>query len=189
MEIGELLQKYRLEQGKTQKAWAGKVISPSFYSKVEKGLNRISAEDLLQLLEANQIPLWEFFSHLEGEAGRQNKWEKDLRARLMQAYYHGSQADFQELFQEVQASNFPDKEAFSSHKTLFHHIFISPVQMVLYKNLHYSSNLFYSHRKAMSILFSYFSVFFITFYCILFHRITLLRKFPGYYSLVRLIFP
>ena len=110
MEIGELLQKYRLEQGKTQKAWAGKVISPSFYSKVEKGLNRISAEDLLQLLEANQIPLWEFFSHLEGEAGRQNKWEKDLRARLMQDYYHGSQADFQELFQEVQASNFPDKE-------------------------------------------------------------------------------
>ena len=110
MEIGELLRKCRMEQGKTQKDWAGEVISPSFYSKVEKCLNRISAEDLLQLLEANQIPLWEFFSQLEGEAGRQKKWEKDLRARLMQAYYHGSQADFQELFQEVQASNFPDKE-------------------------------------------------------------------------------
>lgn len=110
MEIGELLQKYRIEQGKTQKSWAGNVISPSFYSKVEKGLNRISAEDLLRLLEANHIPLWEFFSHLEGNADQQKKWEKNLRARLMQAYYHGNQADFQQLFKEVQASNFPDKE-------------------------------------------------------------------------------
>lgn len=110
MEIGELLQKYRIEQGKTQKSWAGNVISPSFYSKVEKGLNRISAEDLLRLLEANHIPLWEFFSHLEGEAGQRKKWEKNLRARLMQVYYHGNQADFQQLSKEVQASSFPDKE-------------------------------------------------------------------------------
>ena len=110
MTIGEALLNLRKQLGLTQTEMAANVVSTSFYSKVEKGLNRISAEDLLQLLEANQIPLWEFFSQLEGEAGRQKKWEKDLRARLMQAYYHGSQADFQELFQEVQASNFPDKE-------------------------------------------------------------------------------
>ncbi|RMC51181.1 hypothetical protein [Lactobacillus sp. ESL0225] len=35
---------------KTKKAWAGNVISSSFYARVEKGLNRISAEDLIDLL-------------------------------------------------------------------------------------------------------------------------------------------
>ncbi|QYN55723.1 XRE family transcriptional regulator [Lactobacillus panisapium] len=36
MSVGELLKKYRIEKMKTQKEWAGNVISPSFYAKVEK---------------------------------------------------------------------------------------------------------------------------------------------------------
>ena len=55
MEIGELLKKYRLMHAETKKAWAGSVLSPSFYARVEKGTNRISANDLINLLHANNI--------------------------------------------------------------------------------------------------------------------------------------
>ena len=53
MTIGELLKDYRISQKKTQKQWAKDVISPSFYTKVEKNLSRISAEDLIELLHSN----------------------------------------------------------------------------------------------------------------------------------------
>lgn len=36
MTIGELLHDYRVEQGKRQKEFVGNIISPSYYSKVEK---------------------------------------------------------------------------------------------------------------------------------------------------------
>lgn len=36
MTIGELLKEYRLSQNKKQKEFIGQIISPSYYSKVEK---------------------------------------------------------------------------------------------------------------------------------------------------------
>lgn len=62
MQIGSLLKEYRLSQGKRQKEFVGEVVSQSYYSKVEKNANRITAEDLIDLLNYNNIPLWEFFS-------------------------------------------------------------------------------------------------------------------------------
>lgn len=50
MKISELLRHYRLQQAKTQKEWAGNVVSPSYYSKVEKDIHRITVEDLVELL-------------------------------------------------------------------------------------------------------------------------------------------
>lgn len=35
-QIGSLLKKYRLDQGKTQAKFVGHIISRSFYSKIEK---------------------------------------------------------------------------------------------------------------------------------------------------------
>ena len=46
MKISELLRHYRLQQAKTQKEWAGNVVSPSYHSKVD----RITVEDLVELL-------------------------------------------------------------------------------------------------------------------------------------------
>lgn len=50
MKISELLRHYRLQQAKTQKEWAGNVVSPSYYSRAEKDIYRITAEDLVELL-------------------------------------------------------------------------------------------------------------------------------------------
>ncbi|MBI0034003.1 helix-turn-helix domain-containing protein [Lactobacillus sp. M0396] len=57
MTIGELLKEFRIRNLKTQKEWTAGIVSPSYYSKVEKGIHRITAEDLLAILTANQIKL------------------------------------------------------------------------------------------------------------------------------------
>ena len=64
MTIGNLLKEYRIKAGKTQRSWIGEIISPSFYSKVEKGLSRISAEDLIELLRRNHVNLASFLMKL-----------------------------------------------------------------------------------------------------------------------------
>ncbi|ALS00989.1 hypothetical protein ATZ33_06295 [Enterococcus silesiacus] len=61
MNIGEALKYYRQMKNKTQSEFCGGVISVSFYSKVEHNESRISAEDLLLLLEKNEISLEDFF--------------------------------------------------------------------------------------------------------------------------------
>lgn len=64
MNIGELLKKYRTERGMSQKDWCDNIVSPSYYSKVEKDEHRITAEDLIHLLNKNSIDLTHFFIKL-----------------------------------------------------------------------------------------------------------------------------
>ena len=45
MTIGSLLKKYRLEQGKTQAKFVGKIISRSHYAKVENDQHQINVRD------------------------------------------------------------------------------------------------------------------------------------------------
>ena len=78
MTIRELLKDYRISQKKTQKQWAKDVISPSFYAKVEKNLSRISAEDLIELLHSNQIPVIDFFSKLNQKDKSINQQELEI---------------------------------------------------------------------------------------------------------------
>lgn len=61
MTIGELLKEERIKKGLTQKQFADGIVSTSYYSKVEKDGHRITAEDLIAVLEHNGIPLWSFF--------------------------------------------------------------------------------------------------------------------------------
>ena len=51
--------------------------NPSFYAKVEKNLNRISAEDLIDLLHSNQISLIDFF-------GKLNQSDKTLHQQKLE---------------------------------------------------------------------------------------------------------
>ena len=46
MEIGEALYHYRKKLCLTMEEMTVGIVTPSFYSKVEKGIHRISAEDL-----------------------------------------------------------------------------------------------------------------------------------------------
>ncbi|WP_338200045.1 hypothetical protein [Lactobacillus rizhaonensis] len=77
MTIEELLKDYRISQRKTKKQWAKDIISPSFYAKVEKNLNRISTEDLIDLLHSNQISLIDFF-------GKLNQSDKTLHQQKLE---------------------------------------------------------------------------------------------------------
>lgn len=73
MTIGKLLKQFRIENAKTQKEWVSGIVSPSYYSKVEKDKHRISADDLLAILRANKVDLWQFFSRLNHKLMRCNK--------------------------------------------------------------------------------------------------------------------
>lgn len=97
MKIYELLRQYRLEQGKTQKEWASNVISPSYYSKVEKNIHRISAEDLIALLEANNVSPIDFFSKLNSKAQLRHKQQATFERLAGDAYYQNSKAQLLRL--------------------------------------------------------------------------------------------
>ncbi|MBR7927554.1 helix-turn-helix domain-containing protein [Aerococcaceae bacterium zg-ZUI334] len=85
MEIGEVLRSYRRSLGLTQQEMAANILTTSYYSKVEKGYHRISAEDLFEILDLHGIKLLSFY-----EKYQENKNESQynrLMHQLFQAYY------------------------------------------------------------------------------------------------------
>ena len=87
MTIGNLLRQYRQEAGKTQRAWIGDIISPSFYSKIEKNTTRISAQDLIEILRYNHIDLASFFSKLDYRSKSEDELKKNVISKSIDAYY------------------------------------------------------------------------------------------------------
>ena len=81
MTIGELLKDYRIKQGKNQREFIAGIVSQSYYSKVEKEIHRITADDLLKILNHNGIPVKEFFEKLEIDP---NQWQIDKINKLME---------------------------------------------------------------------------------------------------------
>lgn len=110
MTIGELLKKYRLENLKTQKEWVGDIVSPSYYSKVEKNIHRITAEDLILLLKYNNIKLEEFFKQLNQEEETEEEQEDRLFNLALEANYKNSVDDLHKIKRIFEKSNFADKE-------------------------------------------------------------------------------
>lgn len=110
MTIGELLKDYRISQRKTQKQWAKDIISPSFYAKVEKNLNRISAEDLIDLLHSNQISLIDFFGKLNQSDKTLHQQKLEISRMANEAYYRNSKKGLQQLRDMVVECSLPDKD-------------------------------------------------------------------------------
>ena len=67
--IGDLLYKYRQSLGLTLSEMSADIVSISYYSKVEKGQHRISAEDLFDILNVHSISLETFINELTEEGG------------------------------------------------------------------------------------------------------------------------
>ncbi|MGL5900315.1 MAG: Rgg/GadR/MutR family transcriptional regulator [Lactobacillaceae bacterium] len=109
MTTGELLKDYRISQRKTQKQWSGDVISASFYAKVEKNLSRISADDLIELLHFNQIPLIDFFSKLRPKDKLIHQQELEIDRLINEAYYQNSKKELQQIRDIVAESKLPTK--------------------------------------------------------------------------------
>ena len=109
MTIGALLRQYRLEAGKTQRAWIGDVISPSFYSKVEKDLTRISAADLIELLRQNHVEIAAFFKQLDYQAESEDNLKKKINAQMTDAYYNFDIKRLKEIKQTIAGSQLASK--------------------------------------------------------------------------------
>lgn len=110
MTIGELLKEYRQKKRLTQKQFADGIVSTSYYSKVEKDEHRITAEDLIAVLEHNNIPLWSFFKELSLKGNFQHEYKINLEAEVMDAYYHSDSKRLEEIIQDLNNSNEPDKK-------------------------------------------------------------------------------
>jgi len=107
MKVRELLKSYRLSQAKTKKSWAGNVISPSYYARIENGTSRVSAEDLIKLLKHNQVSLPEFFDRFKEK--EQND-TKEITNLINQAYYNGSKEDIIKIRNKVLIGDLPNKK-------------------------------------------------------------------------------
>lgn len=110
MTIGQLLKQYRIENLKTQKEWAGNTISTSYYSKVEKDQHRITAEDLIALLHANNIKLWEFFGKLSQEDKVKYDENSNIGEAINEAFYHNDKEQLKDIKNVIANSEIVDKE-------------------------------------------------------------------------------
>lgn len=112
MTIGDLLKEYRIEQGKYQRDFTnnGMIVSQSFYSKVEKNLNKITAESLLELLNYNNIPLWDFFGRLTPSDDLRHRQIKYFNNVLVEAYYENNKKKIEKLKPVVKESILSDRD-------------------------------------------------------------------------------
>lgn len=107
MTIGELLKKERLTKEKTQKEWVGNIVSTSYYAKVEKNVHRISAEDLLALLDYNNISTEEFFQELK-DSQNPLKSQKNIWANtVISATYNNDLLAIKRVMYEIKKSDLP----------------------------------------------------------------------------------
>ena len=104
MTIGELLKQYRIEQGKKQKEFIAGVVSPSYYSKIEKDTHRITAEDLLAILNKNKIAPADFFKKMN-KVNRDRDTQTDyFSTEIDTAYYANDRERIQNLLKEIENS-------------------------------------------------------------------------------------
>lgn len=110
MTIGELLKEYRIEQQKSQSNFAGQAVSQSFYSKVEKNLSQISAQDLFNLLQQNDISVQDFWGKLEQTNNNYHGQVMEIDNLMIKAYYQNNLAEMKKIKILVNQSQLPSKE-------------------------------------------------------------------------------
>ena len=129
MTIGELLKEYRISQGKNQKKFIndGMIVSQSYYSKVEKNANKITVDNLVDLLHYNNIPIWEFFSRLNSNDDLRHQQIKDFNNMMIEAYYENNIDKVRGLKPLVKESNLSNKD---KSIYIFYHSFLSYIKII-----------------------------------------------------------
>lgn len=85
--IGSLLKEYRLKQNKSQRKFIGSIVTQSYYSKVEKNISQITADNLIGLLQYNNISVQEFFNSFSQKSDNSYRQTKELENMMIEAYY------------------------------------------------------------------------------------------------------
>ncbi|MCT7721695.1 helix-turn-helix domain-containing protein [Lactobacillus crispatus] len=90
MTIGEALKQTRKSMKLSQTEMAGDVLSTSYYSKIERGLNDIQTQDLIDLLKQHGLQASIFLERIENEDSENDLAHKNLiwQKQLEDAYYH-----------------------------------------------------------------------------------------------------
>ena len=73
MTIGELLKQTRQSLGLTQTEMAAGIVSTSYYSKVERNIHQISADELIAILNRHHIDNASFFAHLSSSNSQKKR--------------------------------------------------------------------------------------------------------------------
>ena len=110
MTIGELLKEKRLESGKTQRAWIGDIVSPSFYAKVEKNQHRISAEDLIAILDYNGLAIGDFFELLNDEKRIIDNQRNAINRIAINAVYKNDLDKLNSLIEQIKKADWPQED-------------------------------------------------------------------------------
>lgn len=110
MTIGSLLKKYRLEQGKTQAKFVGKIISRSHYAKVENDQHQINVRDLITLLNYNGIDLSDFFMQINETYESYKEQILHQRKLMEQAYYKVDIDQMQKIKQIINTSKLSEND-------------------------------------------------------------------------------
>lgn len=103
MNIGEALKQYRTSAGLTQKEFTQNILSPAHYSKIERNLHEISANDLLKLLNQNKIRYSDFFSSLNQNSIEEQ--DKKISDQLLSAYYDRDVDKAKEIYTQISTSD------------------------------------------------------------------------------------
>lgn len=98
MKIGEALKLERKQLNLSQSKMAGHILTKSFYSKVERDICSIRANDLLQILSLHNIDYSSFFKKVENNNNNNNHISKiDCDNLLHTAYYQKDLSKITEL--------------------------------------------------------------------------------------------
>lgn len=102
MNIGKTLQKYRLQLGITQKEMAEGILSPSYYSKVERNEHKISAEDLFAILIKHSIDFSEFSKSLHQTTSDDSQIFQDLDSEQTIYFYERNFEALKKMPEKIQ---------------------------------------------------------------------------------------
>lgn len=96
MNIGKALKQERIRLNLSQSQMSGNILTKSFYSKVERGICDIRADDLLSILNLHNIDYFSFFKKIKSENADNELSEVECNNLLHTAYY---QSDWSKIIQ------------------------------------------------------------------------------------------
>lgn len=103
MDIGTALKKIRTNLNLNLEEMSAGVITASHYSKIEKGYHRISAEDLLQILNIHSIDVATFLKNLTRDD--HNSFYQKMNQRIISAFYQGNLNELLSITKEIEQEN------------------------------------------------------------------------------------
>lgn len=110
MNIGNLLKKYRISQGKSQSEFVETILTQSYYAKVERNISQITAQNLIKLLEKNKINVPNFFEQLTSTHDDTQRELKTFSKLMTEAYYSNNLVQMNQIKDLIENSALPEEE-------------------------------------------------------------------------------